>query len=293
LPREWAEAEALRDRVRAAREQVTAPDGPKRLNLTDPEAILVKGRSGIVAGYNAQAVVARVELPPLPGRVLRPARLITAAEVVAAADDHGQLVPMVERAEAVIAQAITTVVSDGGYHDGPTVAACADRGRRVVMAEAQAKALADPYHKEHFAYDPATDAYTCPAGEVLTYRSTKARTDRPVVRVYRGEVAVCRDCPAFGGCTKDARQGRALEVGPHEAALRDHRTWMATEEAQLLARQRKTLIEPVFGVLKEELGARRFLLRGLAGVRAEWTLLATAFNLRTCVRLWQRDRAAA
>jgi hypothetical protein len=45
-------------------------------------------------------------------------------------------------------------------------------------------------------------------------------------------------------------------------------------------------------VLKEELGARRFLLRGLAGVAAEWTLVATAFNLRTLVRMWQRDRAA-
>ncbi len=60
---------------------------------------------------------------------------------------------------------------------------------------------------------------------------------------------------------------------------------MATEEAQTLARQRKALVEPVFGMLKEELGARRFLLGGRANVAAEWTLLATAANLRTCVRL--------
>ena len=65
------------------------------------------------------------------------------------------------------------------------------------------------------------------------------------------------------------------------------------EAAQALARQRKVLIEPVFGVLKEELGGRRFLLRGRANVDAEWTVLATAANLRTCVRLWQHDRLAA
>jgi transposase len=293
LPRDLAQAGRLRTRVRAALAQVAAPDGPARINLTDPEAGLVKGRQGIVAGYNAQAAVAGVVLAT-PGRPrARPARLLTAVDVVAAADDHGQLVPMLDRVAATTGRGVETVLTDGGYHDGAAVAACAARGQRVAMPESQRQALADPYHKERFAYDATTDAYTCPEGQTLGFRGEKARTDRPVMRVYRGEVAVCRDCPAFGVCTTDRRQGRALEVGPHEAALRAHRTWMATEAATTVYRQRKELIEPVFGVLKEELGARRFLLRGLANVRAEWTLLATAFNLRTCVRLWQRERAAA
>ena len=34
----------------------------KRINLTDPEARLMKGRQGIVAGYNAQAMVSPVEV---------------------------------------------------------------------------------------------------------------------------------------------------------------------------------------------------------------------------------------
>ena len=114
-----------------------------------------------------------------------------------------------------------------------------------------------------------------------------------MTRGDRGAAAVCRAWGAFGRCAKDRRQGRALEIGPHEEALRAHREWMATEDATTLYRQRKELIEPVCGGLKEELGARRFRLRGLANVRAEWPLLATAFNLRTCVRLWQRERAAA
>jgi transposase len=295
LPEELAQAERLRARVRDALAQVTAPDGPQRLNLTDPEAGLVKGRQGIVAGYNAQAAVARVQLATPRRPRERPARLITAVEVVPDADDHGQLVPMLERVQATTGRGIETVLTDGGYHDGATVAVCAERGQSVVMPEAQQKALADPYHKDHFVYDATADTYTCPEGRTLGFCGEKARTARPLMRVYRGEVAVCRDCPAFGVCTKDKRQGRALEVGAHEAALRAHRAWMATEEAATLYRQRKALIEPVFGVLKEEMGARRFLLRGMTNVRAEWTLLATAFNLRTCVRVWQRasERAAA
>ena len=50
--------------------------------------------------------------------------------------------------------------------------------------------------------------------------------------------------------------------------------------------RRKELGEPTFGILKEQMGARRFLLRGLANVRGEFMLLATAFNLRTLWRFW-------
>ena len=49
---------------------------------------------------------------------------------------------------------------------------------------------------------------------------------------------------------------------------------------------RKQLVEPVFGIIKEQQGARKFLLRSLANVTAEWTMLATAFNLRTLCRVW-------
>jgi len=65
---------------------------------------------------------------------------------------------------------------------------------------------------------------------------------------------------------------------------------MQTDEARSLYSRRKELIEAVFGILKDQLGARRFLLRGLANVQAEFTLLATAFNLRTLCRVWNRVR---
>ena len=69
-----------------------------------------------------------------------------------------------------------------------------------------------------------------------------------------------------------------------------HRAWMATNEAESAEaesalKRRKQLVEPVFGIIKEQQGVRRFLLRGVRNVAAEWTLLATAFNLRTLWRI--------
>jgi len=54
--------------------------------------------------------------------------------------------------------------------------------------------------------------------------------------------------------------------------------------------KRKSLAEPVFGVLKQQRGLRQFRLRGLAQVAVEVTLATTAFNL---TRLWRRERRNA
>lgn len=45
-------------------------------------------------------------------------------------------------------------------------------------------------------------------------------------------------------------------------------------------RLRKVTVEPVFGQIKEAHGFRRFLLRGLANVSAEWQLICAVHNLR-------------
>ena len=65
---------------------------------------------------------------------------------------------------------------------------------------------------------------------------------------------------------------------------------MQTSEAQQAYRRRLPLVEPLFGILKSQLGARQFALRGIVNVAAEWTMLATAFNVRTPWRVW-RTRA--
>ena len=48
-------------------------------------------------------------------------------------------------------------------------------------------------------------------------------------------------------------------------------------------RLRKQTVEPVFGQIKEAMGFRRFLLRGLVRVADEWRLICLAHNLRKLV----------
>jgi transposase len=43
---------------------------------------------------------------------------------------------------------------------------------------------------------------------------------------------------------------------------------------------RKQTVEPVFGIIKSAMGFRQFLLRGLAAVQGEWTLVTMAWNIK-------------
>jgi transposase len=55
---------------------------------------------------------------------------------------------------------------------------------------------------------------------------------------------------------------------------------LQTPEGKKLYAKRKHTPEPVFGIIKSILGFRQFLLRGLEKVKAEWTLVTLAWNMK-------------
>jgi Transposase DDE domain len=56
------------------------------------------------------------------------------------------------------------------------------------------------------------------------------------------------------------------------------------DQGKALYGKRKETVEPVFGQIKEQQGARRFLRRGLSACQAEWKLLCGTHNL---LKLWR------
>jgi transposase len=58
---------------------------------------------------------------------------------------------------------------------------------------------------------------------------------------------------------------------------------VATRQGRARYKLRQQTVEPVFGIIKEALGFRRFSLRGLQKVALEWTLVTLAYN---CKRLF-------
>jgi len=60
-----------------------------------------------------------------------------------------------------------------------------------------------------------------------------------------------------------------------------------TERGRKKYRMRQQTVEPVFGIIKEVMGFRRFLLRGLEKVEGEWELVCLAYNYKRLHRMMQ------
>ena len=80
---------------------------------------------------------------------------------------------------------------------------------------------------------------------------------------------------------RDKQGAKSKEHGPHTKQwVKDMAQKMQADESRVLYRLRKQTVEPVFGIAKQTLGFRQFLLRGLDKVDLEWLLVCTALNFR-------------
>jgi len=55
---------------------------------------------------------------------------------------------------------------------------------------------------------------------------------------------------------------------------------LTTKAGKELYKLRKQTVEPVFGIIKEAMGFRRFSMRGLQKTDSEWSLVCLAYNMR-------------
>jgi hypothetical protein len=89
--------------------------------------------------------------------------------------------------------------------------------------------------------------------------------------------------PKHGRHGKPRRDGKPS--GSKSDGLRAAMTArLQSEDGKACYAKRKETVEPAFGQLKEQQGARRFLRRGLAACQAEWKLLCGTHNL---LKLWR------
>jgi transposase/IS5 family transposase len=56
--------------------------------------------------------------------------------------------------------------------------------------------------------------------------------------------------------------------------------YLQTKEGKELYALRKSMIEPIFGVIKHVMGFRQFMLRGFEKAKGEWNLMCIAYNLK-------------
>ena len=143
----------------------------------------------------------------------------------------------------------------------------------------------NPFLKDNFRYDVLTDTYSCPNDQLLILQRTTIEIHKRTgyqsqLKIYACEN--CSGCPFYDKCCKSEKEkNRTIKVNEKlEAYKQQARENLKSEKGLELRKQRGVEIESCFGDIKHNMGFRRFHVRGLQKVKAEWSFVAMAHNLR-------------
>ncbi len=322
LPAELADARDRQEKLRDALEKVQAADearrrqgtdpkkNPAQIPTTDPDSkVLPNKEGGYAPNYTPMAAT--------DGQ----SGFIVGVDVIDSTYEHLTAVPLVDQIEEDLGKRPERVLADGAHATGPNMEAFETReiefftpvesrqpqeGNPALRAD-PTEAVPEPewpklprnpqtkrLDKSAFVYDEANDVYYCPAGKPLPYEQTKSKVnaagERIYFRVYR--CGQCAGCPWGPICRNDkAKRGRSTSRDMHEERRERQATKMASEESRTIYRRRLHTAETPFGLIKQVINLRQFLLRGLEKVRTEWLWACTAFNLGKLLREITRLRA--
>jgi transposase len=199
---------------------------------------------------------------------------------------------LVEQHERLTGHAVQIVVADRQYGTAENYRTFQQRGLTTHLAPLQqgpSYAEQGLFRHAQFRYDPAADAYTCPAGQTLpaVSRDATVRTTR-----YQTAAGVCPACPLRAQCTR-AQHGRTLR-------RHDDYDWIARGWAQARSaagrrdlRRRRYLMEGSFAQAANLHHFKRARWRRLWRQQIQDWLIAAVQNIKLWLRHAHRKPALA
>lgn len=246
-----------------------AESGETQLSLTDPESRSMPMGQGTDVAYNVQIAV--------DGKH----KLIVSADVTNQVTDQAQLSAMAIQAKATLDVNSLSVLADRGYYDGDEVKTCLAAGITPNIAKpiTSVNQNRGRFLKSDFRYDCELDVYHCPGGAELEYRFDTVELGRHI-RYYK--TSACRDCLLKAQCTQNT-EGRRLTRWVDEGIL-EEMAQRLTQHPEYRT-QRSSFVEHPFGTLKRGMSQGYFLLKGLEKVKGEFSLSATAYNMKRTINI--------
>jgi transposase len=272
-----AKSERLQDKIAALKEQMKAlkdievelnktPDN--QISLTDPDARSMKTRGTGIVGYNVQTAVDTKH------------HLIVAHEVTNVGIDRDQLTSMAKKARTAMGVQDLTAIADRGYFKSEEILACHETGITALVPKCKtsgAKA-AGRFDKADFIYDVENNQYRCPAGQILSWRSSRIEHG---LNLHRYWSSCCQQCDLKTQCTPSTE--RRVTRWEHEDVLDAMQTRL--DQAPDSMRIRRQTVEHPFGNLKAWMGATHFLTKTLDRVSTEMSLHVLAYNLKRVMNI--------
>ena len=271
LKDELADQGALRRKVKGILKDIEQQDRPS-VNTTDHDCTKTHSRQGNHAGYNGQIVVDEKH------------GLVVSSDVVNENNDNHQFADQINHANEVLGKKCDAACSDCGYATVEELEKIDNQGIEVIVPSQRQASGKEPesFDARNFTYDRENDRYICPKGNILLFRKVEVKRKR---KIYLGVGSTCRACEHFGTCTKNRIHGRKVTRLLKEDLRRKIERQYELPENQEIYKLRKQKVELPFGHIKHNLGVTGFLLRGLAGVKAEFSIMTGCFNIARMISL--------
>jgi transposase len=249
-----------------------AIDDGKQISFADTEARIMGKHGQFDYSYNGQISVDADH------------QIIVGQHISQHANDKQDVEPALQALQDAADRLPDHLSADNGYFSGSNLQA-------LEHAEVDAYIATDKGEKTHktpldaserklvkadFVYNETDNTYTCPGDQVLTMISAA----KDGSRVYQCRAEACAECPFKNRCCQSATgQARTISTDDKESLRQDMNRKMQTPPAQAIYKQRKVIVEPVFGQIKNS-GFRGFSVRGKEKVAGEFSIICAAHNFK-------------
>ncbi|MDO9150486.1 MAG: IS1182 family transposase [Methylotenera sp.] len=244
----------------------------KQISFADTEARIMGKNGNFDYAYNAQISV-DADL-----------QIIVGQHVSQNANDKQEIEPALKALQDTAGRLPEQLSADNGYLSGDNLQALEhSRTDAYIATDKGEKSHKTPLDssdrklvKADFEYHEADNTFICPKGQVLKLK----RQGQDGSRVYQGSSEVCTGCLLQSRCCQSAKgEARTINTDDKEPLRQQMNSKMATESAKAVYRKRKTIVEPVFGHIKNS-GFRGFSVRGKEKVAGEFSLVCATHNIK-------------
>lgn len=266
-----------KDKYREIEKQLKE-SGEAQISTSDPESRQIVIRNNITeVAYNVQSMVDAEHNLPIDYKVTNQ-------------NDSKAMGNMVQRAKSILRTNEFTVLFDKGYHTGSELKTAQNLGIETIVAipavPTTSQAPDHDYNSENFKYDPTSDSYTCPQGEILRtngrWYTTHGRRNI-LISFKQYKTRACKSCPVRIKCTR-SKTGRLIERSIYAENYERNRANVVEKEH--LYKRRQTIAEHPFGTIKRQWGFNYVLTKKeINRASADVGFMFIAYNLRRIVNI--------
>ena len=268
-------------------------DGRNSFSKTDPDATFMHMKDDhmrnaqLKPGYNIQLGVE--------------GEYITGVSVSSERSDQLTLIEMLDNMETHLPKLYDDVTLDAGYESEENYTYFENKKQTAYIKPQNyersktKKFKSNMNLRENMPYDAEKDEYTCQNEKKLRAmfigkRKSKSGFESEITYY---ECESCEGCPHKKSCTR-AKGNRKMQLSKEFLRQREESKERITSEMGILLRMNRSIqSEGAFGVLKEDYGFRRFLLRGKKKVNAEVLLMAIGYNINKLHNKIQSNRTGS